>query len=95
MTQYELMVLVDPSLWEKGIEDVLGTLKTLISDRKGKIAKEDVWGEKTLWYKISGSSKWYYAIYDVEIDGKELKELTKSINLTKGIWRHLFVKKGS
>lgn len=95
MTQYELMVMVEPALWEKGIEDVLWTLKDLIKDGKGKIEKEDVWGEKLLGYKIHGSTKAYYMIYTLDIEGTKLKELTKSINLTKGIWRHLFVKKGS
>lgn len=95
MTQYELMVLVDPSLWEKGIEDTLETLRGLVKGRKGKIEKEELWGEKTLGYKIHTSNKGYYALFNIEIGGTELKELTKSINLTKGIWRHIFVKKGS
>lgn len=57
MTQYELMVIVDPSLGDKGIETTLGTLKTLITSAKGKIIKEDVWGDRALAFKINGSSR--------------------------------------
>lgn len=95
MTHYEFMVIVDPTLGDKGIESTLDTLKGLITSNKWKIVKEDIWGEKTLAYKINGSTKWHYSLFDIEIDASALKELTKSINLTKGIWRNMFVKKGA
>lgn len=95
MTQYELMVIVDPSLGDKGIQSTLDDLKKVIDSVKGKITKEDIWGEKDLAYKIHGSHKWFYALFDIDIDGPSLKEATNSINLIQGIWRNMFVKKGS
>lgn len=92
MTQYELMVIIDQNAGEKAIEATLDSLRTLVKNHDGKITKEDIWGTKTLAYKIHGSTQGYYALFNLELDGKELKELTKELNLVKPIWRNMFVK---
>jgi small subunit ribosomal protein S6 len=42
-------------------------------------------------YKINNSAKGFYALYTLELDGKEIKNITKEVNLNKNIWRHMFV----
>ena len=60
-----------------------------------KVAKKDVWWDKKMAYKINSSDRWFYILYDLELDGKVIINFTKSFNLDKNIWRHMFVKKGS
>lgn len=88
---YEFMIIVAPKLWEEDNKNVLKTLKETIEKFSWKITKEDVWWEKKLAYKINNSDKWYYVLYNLELDWTEIKNISKEINLQKSIWRYMFV----
>lgn len=95
MNKYELMVIIDPTLSEKDRDEVLDTLKKDITSRGGKITKEDVWWERKFAYRINKSDVGFYVLFDLEISGDTLKEITGIINLNKNIWRNMFVRKDS
>jgi len=86
------MFIINPSIGEKEIAGTVSAIKEAI-EKSGKISKEDLWGEKKMAYKIKGSSKGYYGLLDVEIDGKEIKTINQTLNLNGNIWRYMFVKK--
>jgi small subunit ribosomal protein S6 len=44
-------------------------------------------------YKINKSDRAFYILFDLDMDGKVIKDLSKTINLNKSIWRYMFVKK--
>lgn len=93
MKKYELMLIVNPSISEDDRNSSLETIKSLVKNSSWKIEKEDVWWERKMAYKINNSQKWFYVLYNIEIDGNELKTITKEINLNKNVWRHMFVVK--
>jgi small subunit ribosomal protein S6 len=71
----------------------LDNLRTLFKKSKVKIEKEDIWWDKKLAYKINKSDRGFYVLLDLELDWKLIKDLSKSINLDKNIWRYMFTKK--
>ncbi|MDD3302795.1 MAG: 30S ribosomal protein S6 [Candidatus Gracilibacteria bacterium] len=91
MKTYELMLIVNPTISESDRTSSIEEIKKIIENFSGKIKKEDVWGEKKMAYKLNNSDKGFYILFEIEIDGKELKTITKEINLNKNIWRHMFV----
>ena len=91
MTNYELMVIVDPSLSEADQKKTLQMITKIVKDNSGKIKKEDVWGEKKLAYKINGSEKGVYILLDIDLEGKNIKTINNLFNLEKNIWRYMFV----
>lgn len=93
MAQYELMLIINPSLAEADRATTIDNLKSILEKSSAKIEKEDVWGEKKLAYKINSSDKGFYILYDLEMDGKNIKTITNAINLDKNVWRHMFVRK--
>lgn len=93
MANYELMLIVNPSISEDEKNSSINEVKTLIEWASGKIVKEDIWGDKKLAYKINSSEKWFYVLFDIELDWKAIKNITKEINLNKNVWRHMFVLK--
>lgn len=95
MVNYELMLIIDPSLSEDDSKSTLENIKSILAENKAKIVKEDLWGEKKLSYKINKSEKGFYALFDLDIDWKLIKEINKVFNLNKNIWRYMFVKQGS
>ncbi len=95
MNKYELMVILDPTLSEKDRDEVVTSLKKEITSREGKVTGENVWWEKKFAYKINKSEVGFYILFDLEIPGNSLKEITGTINLNKNIWRNMFVRKDS
>lgn len=92
MNNYEFMIIVNPSLTEEEITAKLGDVKTLLASKGANITKEDVWGMKTLAYKINGKREAFYALYELELDGKVITEFSKEVNLDRDVWRYMFVK---
>ncbi len=95
MANYELMLIINPSLSEDDIKSNLKKITTIIEKNSWKVEKEDLWWEKKLAYKINKSEKAYYALYDIEIKWVFLKDINKVFNLNQNIWRYMFVKKDS
>lgn len=91
MKKYELMIIVNPSISEDDRTASLESIKSLVEKSSGKIVKEELWWEKKMAYKINASDKWFYVLYNLEMDGTKLKDITKEINLNKNVWRHMFV----
>lgn len=93
MANYELMAIIDPSLSETDRNELINELKSNLEKNSAKVEKEDVWGDKKMAYKINKSDRWFYILYELDMDGKQIKDLSKTINLNKNIWRYMFVKK--
>ena len=92
MTKYELMLILNPLSNDAERNGTLDELKNALNEVGAKIEKEDVWWEKKLAYKINSSTTGFYVLYNLEIDGNALKNLTQVMNLNSGIWRHMFVR---
>lgn len=94
MTNYELMLIVDPSISEDDRNISINGVKALL-EANGKIIKEDTIGEKKLAYKINKSEVWFYVLFELELNGLKIKEINSSVNLDDNVWRYMFVKKDS
>lgn len=94
MANYELMLILDPNNEEER-NNSISTLEKMFEENSVKVLNKDVWWDKKLSYKINSSDRWFYILFDLELDWKIIINITKSFNLDKNIWRHMFVKKGS
>lgn len=92
MAKYELMLIIDPTLWEEERTTSISELKEIFNKNSVVIEKEDIWGDKKLAYKINKSDRGYYILYNLELDGTLIKDISKAINLNKTIWRYMFSK---
>jgi len=68
MTDYELMVIIDPSLAEKDRDASFVKIKALVKEFSGKVTSEEIIGEKKLAYKINRSEKGTYALYNLKLE---------------------------
>lgn len=91
MAQYELMMILNPQAGQEQLDTSIEAVKKALSDAEATIEKEDVWGEKKMAYKIKNSSKGYYILYTLEMDGVKIKDVSKLFNLDTTIWRYMFV----
>ena len=88
-----MMAIVNPTVSEEERNASIDELKALLEKNSVKIEKEDVWGDKKMAYKINKSDRGFYILYDLDMDGKLISSLSKTINLNTNIWRYMFVKK--
>ena len=95
MANYEMMLIVNPNLSEEDRNTSIDSLKGVLKKYSAKILKEDIWGDKKLAYKINKSDRGYYLLLDLDLDWKNIKDISKEINLEINIWRYMFVKKES
>ena len=93
MANYELMLIVNPSLTEEERTTSMDELKALFTKNKVTIEKEDIWGDKKLSYQINKSDRGFYILFDLDLDGTLIKDISKGMNLNKSIWRYMFTKK--
>lgn len=93
MANYELMLIVNPSISEEDRNTSMNNLKKLFEENSVKIEKEDVWWEKKLAYKINRSNTGFYVLFDLQLDGKSIVTMTKIMNLDKNLFRFMFVRK--
>ena len=95
MNKYELMLILNSSISEEDRNHSLEELRNLLTKNEVKIEKEDIWWDRKLAYKINKSDRGFYVLFSLEMNGKLIKELSKSINLNKVIIRYMFAKLGS
>jgi small subunit ribosomal protein S6 len=93
MANYEMMAIINPTISEEDRNKSIEELKELFKNNSVKIEKEDIWGDKKMAYKINKSDRGFYILFDLDMDGKLIKDLSKTINLNQSIIRYMFVKK--
>ena len=86
MTQYELTFLLNE-------EAELKTLKDLVSSLKGKIVKEEKWGEKKLAYPIKKSHSAVFYNWEIDMDVSTIEEFKKKLNFNEKLIRYLLLTK--
>ena len=92
MAKYELMLIINPAISEDQRNASVSDLKALFAKNEVTISKEDIWWDKKLAYKINKSDRGFYILFDLEMNGKSIKEMSKVINLDKNIWRYMFTR---
>ena len=86
------MLILNSSISEEDRNHSLEELRNLLTKNEVKIEKEDIWWDRKIAYKINKSDRGFYVLFSLEMNGKLIKELSKSINLNKAIIRYMFAK---
>jgi small subunit ribosomal protein S6 len=72
-------------------ETELKNVKDLIETYKGKVTKEEKWGEKTLAYAIKNNHTAFFYNFQFELDKKNILELKNKLNLSEKVLRYLLL----
>lgn len=91
MQEYELTVLIHPDR-EADLEKSLSTVRALITDNGGTIAKEENWGKKKLAYDIKKESFALYIGFDVALPAAAPLKISNVLNISEDVIRYLLVK---
>lgn len=87
MRQYEVMVILDPSLDERTVAPSLDTFLNVIRQDGGSVDKVDVWGKRRLAYEINKQSEGIYAVLELKSSPEAVQELDRQLGLNESILR--------
>ena len=92
MNDFEVTLLISPDTTKNDHIKILEYFKKLVTNNDGSIVGKEVWGLRDLTYKINNSKKAFYFFYQINITGKTIQSLKKSISQNEKIIRYLFIK---
>ncbi len=90
MRHYEIMLLIHPDQSEQ-VSAMIERYVKLITDKSGKIHRQEDWGRRQLAYAINKIHKAHYVLLNIECDKETLDELTYSFQFNDAIIRHLLL----
>ncbi len=92
MNAYEIVIVVDPSLDDSGIEKKVEKLAEVIKRHHGQLASVARWGRRKMCYPIRNRHEGSYVCLQFFADAAAPKELTRIIQLDEHILRHLILR---
>ncbi|WP_370250118.1 30S ribosomal protein S6 [Nocardioides sp.] len=87
MRAYEVMIILDPNLEERSIEQQLGKYLDVVKKDGGSIDKVDVWGRRRLAYEIKKNAEGIYAVVNLQAEPATVKEFDRQLTLNESILR--------
>lgn len=93
MNKYELMFIVASDLSEEKREELIAKQKVYVEAHKGTVEGIDKVGMKKLAYPINFKNEGFYVVMNISMNANEVDAMSKLMNITDGIVRHMFVKK--
>ena len=93
MQRYEVIAIVLANLTDEDITALIERSQTIITDRKGVVAKIDKWGKRRLAYEINKQKDGYYFLIDFAGDGPIVSEIERNYKIDDRILKFITVKK--
>ena len=93
MQRYEVIAIVLANLTDEDITALIERSQTIITDRKGVVAKIDKWGKRRLAYEINKQKDGYYFLIDFAGDGPIVAEIERNYKIDDRILKFMTVKK--
>jgi small subunit ribosomal protein S6 len=91
MNSYETLFVVDCSLGEDAVKELINKFTTLIADN-GAIDSVDEWGKRRLAYPINDKNDGYYVLVNFKSEGSFTAELERVYGITEGILRSIVIR---
>ncbi|MFN0156301.1 MAG: 30S ribosomal protein S6 [Gaiella sp.] len=89
MTEYELLLLLDPELSEERQGEVITRTRELIEKGGGTLDRHDVWGRRRLAYEIGKKAEGSYHLVWFTSEPETLDEVSRVLKIDDNVMRHL------
>jgi small subunit ribosomal protein S6 len=92
--EYELIIILRPTLTEEQIQERVDRLTRTITSRGGEVMSVEPWGRRRLAYPIQKSREGIYILMRLKLASSLLEELKGQMRLDEEIIRHLLIRVG-
>ena len=92
MAYYEHVVIARQDISPQQAEALNDTLKALIEEHGGTVAKIEYWGLRNLAYRIKKNRKGHYSLLAIDAPAPAVKEMERQLGLNEDVLRYLTVR---
>ncbi len=93
MRQYETGFILSPTLSEEETSQVVQQMAEIVSQKKGRMVKQDVWGKRRLSFPVKRFQDGVYVFFTYEGPGDVSVELERRFKQTEAVIRFMTVLK--
>ena len=95
MTDYEVLLMLDPELPEERQGEIVARVRERVETDGGTWDAHQPWGRRRLAYEIEHKHDAYYHLLTFAAAGATLDEVSRVLKITEGVVRHLAVRRVS
>jgi small subunit ribosomal protein S6 len=89
VTEYEILLLLDPDLPEERQAEVVARVQALIEQGGGTVERHDAWGRRRLAYPIQKKEEGVYHLVSFTAETETLDELSRVRKSDDDVLRHM------
>jgi small subunit ribosomal protein S6 len=89
VTEYEILLMLDPDQPEETHSDIVGRVRALIEQGGGTFERHDVWGRRRLAYPIDKKEEGVYHLVSFTASPETLDELSRVLKIDDDVMRHM------
>ena len=87
MRKYEIMVIIDPDVDERQVPALIERHLKTITNGKGTVDSQDVWGKRRMAYEINKKPEGIYAVLNVTAPPAVVSEMDRLMTIDEQIMR--------
>jgi small subunit ribosomal protein S6 len=92
MAFYEHVVIARQDISPQQAEALNETLKALIEEQGGHIAKIEYWGLRNLTYRIKKNRKGHYSLLAIDAPAPAVKEMERQLSINEDVLRYMTIR---
>ena len=92
MNKYESVIIINPSLEEEGIKNLIKKFSDLINT-EGKVESVEEMGKRKLAYEVKKNKEGYYVVFNFEAKPTLIAELERNYRITDEVIKFIVVRK--
>ena len=92
MRPYEVMVILEPSLEESQVQQVINQSTEQLQAAGSTVNKVDKWGKRRFAYELAKRTEGFYVLLDVASEPGPMQELDRTLRLADDVLRHKIVR---
>jgi small subunit ribosomal protein S6 len=92
MPYYEHVVIARQDISPQQAEALNETLKTLLEEHGGHIAKIEYWGLRNLTYRVKKNRKGHYSLLAIDAPAPAVKEMERQLSINEDVIRFMTVR---
>lgn len=92
MSLYENVFIARQDVSSAQVDGLVENFEKIISDLGGSVSKKELWGLRTMAYKIKKNRKGHYVLMNIDAPSEAIQELERQMNLNEDVLRYLTTK---
>ena len=93
MTDYEVLIMLDPELAEDRQQEVVDRIRTQVMESGGVWETHTPWGRRRLAYEILHKNEGVYHLVTFSVAPEVLNEVSRLLKIDDAVLRHLAVRR--